>query len=304
MDKVKKSMHLPLLQRYRTDDSKPRRRKTLMQEKREKALAESAKIGWSEEEHGNGNVVFSHDGHFEDELLPSQVGKDGFLGFFYAPWCGHCKSEKPHLVSVSEQLKEAGVKQRIVAVDAEGSKDLATKYRVTSFPTYHYFRDNKMDDSVFGENDASSTVRGRKKLLAFMMRLHDPDWTPPPPEPLSASQGGERQKTAAMWSSWTTSTSRRAAPRRFWRFSMPLGAVIARRQSQALHCQQQDARAYGCNGLRRTGRQHAKFGVSGYTLKWFRRRCGGGEPDDYAGAGTRSFSQIHQRGHRGRLRPP
>ena len=77
VDKVKKSMHLPLLQRYRTDDSKPRRRKTLMQEKREKALAESenrmVRGGAREQER-----VFSHDGHFEDELLQARSEKTAF----------------------------------------------------------------------------------------------------------------------------------------------------------------------------------------------------------------------------------
>jgi thiol-disulfide isomerase/thioredoxin len=190
---VKNSIDAPLLKK-KTESGK--KRKSLMQEKRELLLSVEAKQGWNDEEYGNGAIIHSHDGDFEENILTGALGQNGVLVFFYAKWCGHCKAAKPDIVEVSKELEAAGVKQRIVAIDADGSKEIAQKYKITSFPTWHYFVDSKMNDDVFNGANPSSVLTGRKKLLAFMMKLHDPNWEPPPPPPfINKPVWGEKEKS-------------------------------------------------------------------------------------------------------------
>jgi thiol-disulfide isomerase/thioredoxin len=184
VEMIKKNIHTPVLEKKKNEKGMKngKRRKTLMQEKREKILTAAAVKGWKDEKYGNGAVVHSHDGDFEENVLNGELGRVGFLGFFYAPWCGHCKAAKEYIVEVSEELEKAGVKQKIVAIDAEGSKEIALKFKIESFPTWHYFADSKVNDKVF-DGSASEMLNGKKKLLQFMMKRHDSEWQPPPPPP-------------------------------------------------------------------------------------------------------------------------
>ena len=51
----------------------------------------------------NGEVIFMDDDHF-NEYRKSDAAKDGFLVFFYAPWCSHCKQLAPEYEEVAKQL--------------------------------------------------------------------------------------------------------------------------------------------------------------------------------------------------------
>jgi thiol-disulfide isomerase/thioredoxin len=175
--------------------SKKRRRKTLMQEKREKQLMAEAKRGWSDEEYGNGEVVHSYDGHFEDMLLSKQertnaqgggIGggelsrRGAYLVFFYAPWCGHCKEAKPELVDLSNDLKKVNSPHKIVAIQGDTNVELSAKYKLRIFPTFHVFRNGVLDDEAY---NAAGRPRGRRKMFNFLMRLDDPAWESAPVEP-------------------------------------------------------------------------------------------------------------------------
>ena len=160
-----------------------------MQEKRERVLKKEAAVGWSAETYGNGHVVHSYDGHFEETLLSgtdqSADQKKTFIGFFYAPWCGHCKAAKPDLVKTSTLLHEKYGEQssyaQIVAVNAESSKGLALKYGITSFPTYKLFRDGVVvPDKELSLMKPSFPPRGLKQLKSFMFLLNDPKYEPEP----------------------------------------------------------------------------------------------------------------------------
>ncbi|KXJ23781.1 protein disulfide-isomerase like 2-1 [Exaiptasia diaphana] len=78
------------------------------------------------------------------ELTPSDfdevVNGDAFvLAEFYAPWCGHCKALAPTYDQLGEAYKHTE-DVKIVKVDADAHKDLATKFDVSGYPTIKYFK--------------------------------------------------------------------------------------------------------------------------------------------------------------------
>ena len=186
---VQENIHLPVKDTALKKSGYKKGGKTLMQEKRERVLKKEAAVGWSAETYGNGHVVHSYDGHFEETLLSgtdqSADQKKTFMGFFYAPWCGHCKAAKPDLVKTSTLLHEKYGEQssyaQIVAVNAESSKGLALKYGITSFPTYKLFRDGVVvPDKELSLMKPSFPPRGLKQLKSFMFLLNDPKYEPEP----------------------------------------------------------------------------------------------------------------------------
>ena len=59
---------------------------------------------------------------------------------FYAPWCGHCKKLLPELEKAAKVLVNENI---IVAkVDATKEKKSARKYKITSYPTLNFFKEN------------------------------------------------------------------------------------------------------------------------------------------------------------------
>lgn len=88
---------------------------------------------------------------FED-LITSNIP---VLVDFFAEWCGPCKAMKPIL----EELK--GIKWekvRIVKVDVDKHKEIATYYQIQSVPTLMIFKDGKQlwrQSGVMRANDLS-----------------------------------------------------------------------------------------------------------------------------------------------------
>ena len=55
---------------------------------------------------------------------------------FYAPWCGHCKALKPAWKAATKALSGT---MKLVVVDADTERDLASKYNVRGFPSIKVF---------------------------------------------------------------------------------------------------------------------------------------------------------------------
>ena len=59
---------------------------------------------------------------------------------FYAPWCGHCKTLLPEFEKAAKVLVNENI---IVAkIDATKEKKSARKYKITSYPTLYFFKEN------------------------------------------------------------------------------------------------------------------------------------------------------------------
>ena len=59
---------------------------------------------------------------------------------FYAEWCGPCKIMKPRILDVAERM---GDNVKVVQIDVDKEKALATRFRISSVPTFIIFKNGK-----------------------------------------------------------------------------------------------------------------------------------------------------------------
>ena len=76
--------------------------------------------------------------NFEAEVLKS---KTPVLVDFYADWCPPCKALSPTLDKLATELKG---QLRIVKIDVDASRDLASQFNIRSIPTMHLYNNGAM----------------------------------------------------------------------------------------------------------------------------------------------------------------
>ena len=59
---------------------------------------------------------------------------------FYAAWCGPCQIMKPRILDVAERM---GDNVKVVQIDVDKEKELATRFRISSVPTLIIFKNGK-----------------------------------------------------------------------------------------------------------------------------------------------------------------
>ena len=59
---------------------------------------------------------------------------------FYAEWCGPCQIMKPRILDVAERM---GDDAKVVQIDIDKEKELATRFRIQSVPTLIIFKTGK-----------------------------------------------------------------------------------------------------------------------------------------------------------------
>ncbi|XOV93021.1 MAG: thioredoxin [Bacteroidota bacterium] len=64
-------------------------------------------------------------------------GNKPVLVDFYADWCGPCKMQTPILKDVSDAIKG---KARIIKIDVDRNRAIASQYKVQSIPTLILFK--------------------------------------------------------------------------------------------------------------------------------------------------------------------
>lgn len=95
-------------------------------------------------------VVELTDSNFQQKLGQ----KEGpWLVEFFAPWCGHCKSLKPHWEKAAKELKG---KVHLGALDATVHKMMASRYEVRGFPTIKFFPSGEERKELQNVNSAEN----------------------------------------------------------------------------------------------------------------------------------------------------
>ena len=59
---------------------------------------------------------------------------------FYAEWCGPCQIMKPRILDVMERM---GDDIKVIQIDVDKEKELATSFRIGSVPTLIIFKNGK-----------------------------------------------------------------------------------------------------------------------------------------------------------------
>nr|QKY15211.1 protein disulfide isomerase 1 (PDI1) [Polytomella parva] len=117
-------------------------------------LAFAAGGGADEIEVDESNVVVLTSKNFK-----SVVGSSPFaLVEFYAPWCGHCKTLKPHYAKAATELKEKDSNVVLAKVDATEEAELASQFEVKGYPTLKWFVNGEMVSDYNGGRDAAGIV--------------------------------------------------------------------------------------------------------------------------------------------------
>lgn len=101
---------------------------------------------------------------FENISIKPQSG-ECVVALFYADWCGHCKQFKPEFEEAMDKLNgqtdKNGKKLRLVKVDCDAQKELASEYNISGYPTVKILNDS---GSVI-EYKGDRTFEGLRKYL-------------------------------------------------------------------------------------------------------------------------------------------
>lgn len=83
---------------------------------------------------------------------------------FSADWCGPCKTQTPILDELSKGF-DGRIKFVKVDIDADGNKELATKYGVLSVPTLILFSSGEVKDTMVGVTSKSKLEQKFEQVL-------------------------------------------------------------------------------------------------------------------------------------------
>lgn len=89
-------------------------------------------------------VIEANDANFDGEVLQSA---QPVLVDFSATWCGPCKRLEP---IVKELAADYEGRLKVVKVDIDQARNVATKFGVMSVPTVFLFKDGTVKDQVVG----------------------------------------------------------------------------------------------------------------------------------------------------------
>jgi thioredoxin len=96
---------------------------------------------------------------FEEMLSGSDVP---VLVDFYADWCGPCQMMGPILDQVNAQLNN---RLRIVKIDTEKYRELASQYQIAALPTLVLFKQGQPVERIEGVVQAPQLVQRLKSFI-------------------------------------------------------------------------------------------------------------------------------------------
>ena len=101
----------------------------------------------------NNNVSQVSDSSFDGDILKSPMP---VLVDFWAPWCGPCRSVAPIVEDLANQY--AG-KLKVAKINVDESTEVATRYQITSIPTFILFKNGQVADRALGALPKSEFVK-------------------------------------------------------------------------------------------------------------------------------------------------
>jgi len=96
---------------------------------------------------------------FEQEVLKSKLP---VVVDVFATWCGPCRTMLPFFDELATELES---KYKFVKLNIDEERDLAVQYRVSSIPTFLFFKDGKI---VGKETGAMSKEALSSKIESFL----------------------------------------------------------------------------------------------------------------------------------------
>jgi len=107
--------------------------------------------------------------HFGNQTNLTPKSGECIVALFYAPWCGHCKTFKPHFEKAmntldgqkSQHPELKGKTVRLSMIDCDENPDIGKKYSISGYPTVKIFKDDGSDMEYSG----GRSLEGMKKFL-------------------------------------------------------------------------------------------------------------------------------------------
>ena len=129
-----------------------------------------AKSGWSDEPAAPDTKVVAMDlDNFDDVIAESPDMP--MIVKFYAPWCFHCQDLAPKWEEVAKRASEQGKKWRVGKVNADSEEELASRFRIASYPTIYVVQAGKEPQMYTG----ARSVQG---IMDFMDKIVPPQVHP------------------------------------------------------------------------------------------------------------------------------
>lgn len=105
-----------------------------------------------------------------DEFQERVSGSDKpIMVVFTADWSGSCHMIDPILEKLDDEVKG---KNRILKIDSDQNKEIVEKYNIQSFPTFLFFENGEIYDSITG---ITSPKEISKKLIVLRRKSEKTD---------------------------------------------------------------------------------------------------------------------------------